>query len=1256
MPIQKIALDSVLGLNTERNDSSGINSPAWSSMSAWAVENSSSGATNPNTLLDCSNIIISRNKQAAARTSFVEVWDFTSTYGADPAFFTKGLYAIPNSTTDSIQFAWTNGTIADIANFQSSTNKEMKSTIYYIGGTSSNDFTSYEYLAPEFAWNPATFKIRSFNIARFSTSYRNIYVFSSNGVFRTTAPYLQDITSGSYNSFKRVTLPLVRSASATLTAAPSDANRWFISGRQVSIKVLLTDQLTATQLYQGKPSRELVVTNTSTSTSIQVTFSVDNTNIYVNTSGVGSGVPGSGGVAIYRTQSYLPTQAAPTFYYKCWESSLDAGTTASNVTTFTNIELTLNDTSILALAELYTDLNAESASLPGGGILSAESAAPPSARDVVAYNNFTVYGNVMCPPFATLTMTALPNLDGLDRLQVGSANVAITYVPNSTVAPLNDGVIDATTGTFAGVSNVVATGDGYNLIIRPQDPKISTTSAVAASYSVPWYAIADTVKIVTGTASTFDIQIVPKPGELFDSTKFLATGIIAIVGSKTTGNVIALFTYQSFTQVPASGWYLFTNCLAFGVPFTDTTWTTTLQTSGSFVLYYIPGTSVTALPVYAIGADANTPTKYNNEIGFSLLPTFDKYPERPFNASIVGTISSVSQKATSPSGTPVLATINFVGIYALTAGPLLNQCVRTLCDSYNLARAAEDPYAVFNDSATAPVGQIRFESIYSGYNSRSDYTTNPNYTSGTGYYDQVTACVYRATGSLSDLTVKFAEPVPRVIGTPTLANIMQQSVQTVAGLTISKYNKPEEIPIGQNLQPFIVGDPLKPIIKMVNQLNQLLVFKQNEGTYRIDLAGAGAGILPNINTFSLLDNTAWLLLPESVQVFEGTTIYFSNKAFVAISSLGQITEMSPTIATELLANYSIIYAAQNTDKVRSWIIAQQRLYCCYFPYVEQDKSSVTYVFCFSTGQWTKWSGEINDVVVSAAGQLTLVEDIFLLLEKVNDTQSLNSAELNTASKYWSVIRQADFQTPSITQVEDTVPLTSFTLNQNLATSTVEITNFNSTNVYGNLYSLLMLWKNRIIWYFSQTAGYVITQLTSADPGTSIVLKFVDNKGVALPADEQPLVTTNDSLIASVNTAIYFNKFFIATPRGSTISHFNEVQIYTQEGEQYANLYIGFNSLVNVSDIVTLNDEITDVVTTTGSYVTLITTIDSLFSPYYVFSLSQYTFRALVPLSAGRGRFIQIALKHDTPNEVFKLNTVVFIYRDLNSTKIKAHAQ
>lgn len=1242
MPIQKIALDSVLGLNTERNDSSGINSPAWSSMSAWAVENSSSGATTPNTLLDCSNIIISRNKQAAVRTAFEEKWDFTSTYGADLDFYTTGLYAIPNSTTDSLIFCWVNDTTADIGNFQSSINNQMKTSVFYIGGAVSSNFTSNENLAPDFNWNPtASFLIKSFNLARFNTSYRNIYVFSSNGVFRTTTAYLQDITVSTYNKFKRVTLPLVRAVTATLTSAPTDANRWFISGMQVNIRVLLTDQLTATQLYQGKPSRVLTVTNTAPSTSITVSFSVDNTNIFVNTTGTGA--PGSGGVAVYRTVSFLPSEAPPTLYYKCWESSLDKGTTASNVTTFSNIELTLNDSSITSLQELYTDANAEA----NGIAISAESAAPPTARDVVGFNNYTVYGNVMVPPFATLTMTALPNTDGLDKLQVGTANVAITYVPNSTTPPTNNGVIDGTTGTFIGVSN--NSSNNYNLIIRPQDPTINTSSAAAGAYSVPWYAIASKIQIVTGTGSTQDIQITPDAAELFDVSKFLPTGIIAIVAGENTGVVVALFSYQSYTQVPASGWYLFSNCLAYGVPFSDPTWTTTFPTvTMKYVMYYIPGTAVTALPVYAIGADA---TGYGTQTGYSLLPTYEKYPDRKFNQTIVGTISSVTQTGASisPAFSPVLATIYFTGIYSLLAGQLLEQCAKTLCDTYNLARGPEDPYAVFNDSATAPVGQIRFESIYSGYNSRSSYTTNPVYTSGTGYYDQVTACVNRATGSI---TVRFAEPVPSIVGTPVLANIMQQSVQTVAGITISKYNKPEEIPIGQNLQPFIIGDPLKPIIKLINQLNQLLIFKQNEGTYRIDLQSIGS-IIPYINTLSLLDNTAWLLLPESVQVFEGTTIYFSNKAFVAISSGGQITEMSPTIATELLENYAIIYNSQNTDYVRSWVITQQRLYCCYFPNVNEDKTSLTYVFNFSTGQWTKWSGEINDAAVSAAGQLSLVENIYLLSQSVGNNIDLNLAPIDVNNKYWSVIRQADFQTPSETQVEDIVGLTTFTITQNTSLSTITITNFNPTNVYGNLYKLLMLWKNRTIWYFAQSSGYVLTQLIDAQVNVSITLKFVDNLGNKVPI---PTLSANDTLTATVNTAIYFNKFFIATPRGSTICHFNEVQLYTQQGEQYSNLYIGFNSIANESDIITLLDGITKVVTTTGSYVTLIGTTDSIFLPYFPFSQSEYTFRALVPLSSGRGRFIQIALKHDTPNEVFKLNTVVYIYRDLNSTKIKAHAQ
>lgn len=1247
MPLGKISLDSILGLNTERNDSSGINSPAWSSMSAWSVENASSGATNPNTLVDCTNIIISRNKQAAARTAFSEVWDFTSTYGADEDFKVTGMYAIPNSTTDSIQFAWINGTSANIANFSTSVNQNMTGVVYIIGGVYFSN-TSDPYLLCDFSWNASTFKTKSFNLARFTSSYSNIYIFSSNGTFRTTVPYLQDITSSTYNKFKRVTLPLVKNLRAQLTTSPSDANRWFLSGKFVDIKVLATDQLTSTQVYQGKPSRILTVINTSTSTSIQITFAIDNTNIYIKT---GSNPAGLGGVAVYRTQSYSAGDAAPTKFYKVWESSMDNGVTAGSTTTFTDIELTLNDTSILQFSQLYTDLNVETGSGIGGAIISAESAAPPTAIDVAVVNNFTVYGNVMVPPFAPLTMTALPNTDGGDLLQVGSTSVAVTYTPNSTTPPSNSGVIDGTTGTFIGVSKTPNSGNGYNLVIRPQDPNINSTGASAGTFSVPWYAIASKLELVTGTGTTQNIQITPDIAEMFDISKFAATGIIAIISSKTTGNVVALFTYQSFTQVPASGWYLFSNCLAYGVPFSDPTWATTFKTiTGKYILYYLPGTAVTALPVYAIGSTA---TGYGSETGFSLLPTYDKYPDRPFNQTLVGILSSANQNtaSVSPAFSPLLGAINFTGVYSQNAGQLLNQCVKTLCDTYNTARAAEDPYAVFDDSATAPVGRIRFESIYSGYNRFSTYTANPLYTSGTGFYDQVTACVHRASGTI---VVRFAEPIPSVVGAVTLQNIMQQSVQTVAGLSISKFNKPEEIPIGQNLAPLIIGDPLKPIIKLVNQYNQLFVFKQNEGTYRIDLQGISSGILPQVTISSLLDNTAWLLLPESVQVFEGSVIYFSNKAFVTISSTGQITEMSPTIATELLENYSTIYSNSDTNKVRSWIIAQQRLYCCYFPYVNSDQTSVTYVFNFNTGQWTKWSGEINDITISASGQLTLVESIFKLEETVSDTLQLNTAPIDKDIKYWSVIRQANFQTPSSTQIEDIIPLTDFDISFDSNLSTVTLSNFNTNSVYGNLYYLLMIWKNRVIWFLSETSGFLLTSLISTDIGNSITLQFVDNKGkIAHVKDFTP--THDDFLVASVNTGIYFNKFFIATPRGSTISHFNEVQLYTQEGEDYTNLYIGFNSTADQNEFITKNDGTTFIVTSTGSYVTLNDSIDTIFEPFYPLQKSQYAFRALVPQDSGRGRFIQIALKHNTPNEVFKLNSVVFIYRDLNSTKIKAHA-
>ncbi len=1274
MPIAKIEIDSILGLTTSRNETSGINSPAWSSMSAWATENASSGATQPNTLLDCANITISRNKQAAARTAFTEVWDFTSTYGSVASFHTAGMYAIPNSGTNSIIYAWVNSTTADIGNFSNSVDQVVKSTEYIIGNTVSTDFSSHGYLLTDFSWqalsSTSEFPIKSFNLARFSTSYSNIYVFSSNGVFRTAGPYIASPTAAvnGYNTFKRVTLPVVRSLSATLTPSPSDAARWFPSGQWVDIQIVVTDQLSATQVYQGKPSRPLTVINTNVVTSILLTFSVDNTNLFT----------GSAGIGVYRTKAYAPKDPPPTDLYKCYEAALSAGTTASNVTTFTNIELTLNDTSIAQFEKLYTDINAESI-LSTTLAASAESSAPPTARDVVEYNNFTVYGNVMCPPFAALTMTALPlannpvNPAVNDQLTVGATTVSLTYTPNSTTPPADDGVIDAVTGTYKGTNSSPNSGKGYHVVIRPNDPSTQQTNT---SYSVNFYAVASIFNLTTGgSTATQDVVVTPNTTTYptFDIAQFPTTGgFIAVTQSPSLAYIVALFSYESYTQDTAAGTYTFSNCLAYGVPFSDNTWTgsssmaNSLKTAGAFPMYALFGTSVSVLDVYPIGSD---PTGYSNQKGFSLLPTYN------FVQNFVGRVTTVSQNGVSAVGngwwSPVLASIDFGGVYALQSGELLNQAAINLCDAYNLARTPEDPYAVLDTSTTAPAGRVRFESLYSGYNRNSAYANNVLYTFGKGYYDAIKAKVWSAS---TTPTVKFAEPIPSFnssTGTP--LNIMQQIVQTVAGLTVSKINKPEEIPIGQNLTPTIVGDPLKPIIKLVNQYNQLLIFKQNEGTYRTDIQPQGnALVMPVLNILTLIDNTAWLLLPESVQVFEGAVVYFSNKAFVTISSAGQVSEISPTIATELLENYETIFSNGDIDKVRSWTITQQRLYCCFFPNINDDNSSTTYVFSFNTGQWTKWTGEINDVAVSASGVMSLSENIFGFLDSVGNQNSLEAAQIDPDNKYWSVLRQANFQNPSTSQIEDVISLHDFHLdlvNENNVALTITISNFNSSSVYGNVDKILMLWKNRTIWYLSSTLGYFSTILTGAT-ATEITLQLVDNiyqQNPIVPVGFSVVGTNSpDSLITTVNTAIYFNKFFIATPRGSTISHYNEVQLYMQQGINYSNLAVGFNSTEGSSQLIYTGNNpqppttpVTPpnaaIVTTSGSFVILNSTTYDIFTPYYVLAQSQYAFRVLVPLNSARGRFLQIALLHDTPDEVFIMNSVAYIYRDLNSTKIKAHS-
>jgi hypothetical protein len=1224
MPLLKKTLDVLNGIYTNINDTAGIDTPSWSSPGAW-TSNASSGLP-PNSMVDCRNIICTRDQKVVARPPLLTSWDFTSTYGSSAGYVVTGLYALPNSTTNSLLYTWANSTTANIGNFQTNTQYNQSSVENIIGGSVSSTFTGLQNLLPDYSWNLTTFPTISFNTTRFISSNSNVYVCGSNGVFRSTETYLRDITASSYNSFKKVINPIVKQLSAQITASPSAQNRWFSAGNLVQIQIVVTEQLSQSQIYQGKPSRLLTVNNIGTLSSIQLSFSVDNTNLFLN----------GAGVTVYRTIQYSPSSAAPTNYYACYEASLSSGTTVGNTTTFTNIELTLNDSSITAFQEIYTSLNRESAQSPISGVtLSAESSTAPVAQDVAVYKGYTAYGNIMTVPFTTLTYTNLPTNDGLDQLQVGATTISLPVISNSTTPPANTGVIDLTTGSYEGINSSPNSGNGYTLVLRPQNPSASSS---AAQYCVPYYATASTIVKAGGTGTTWNLNITPSSTAPFDITTFPTTGIVAVVtGASATGAIMALFSYQSYTQITASGYYTFNDCVAYGIPFSDTNYTT-LASAGTFFMFPLSGSSVSALPVYAIGSNA---TGYGGVVGFSLIPTYEEFPTRPFNSTIIGTVTNIGS---SGAGGFITGAISFNGVYAQTSAQLLDSTTRATVDLYNSSKLNEDPYFIYDTSATAPVGRIRIESLYAGYSRLSPYS-NSSSTSGTGYYDEIKARVFRASGTPQ---ATFSEPI-----TATYTNIMQQSVQVAAGLSFSKYNKPEEIAVDQIFTPQIVGDPLKPIIKMVSLYDRLLIFKQDEGTFRIDVEGAGSGILPVVSSNLQVDNTTWLLLPESVQVLEGQVIYFSTLGFTSLSPSITISNIGTSIATETLQNFAIIKNNGGINKVRSFVIPQQRLYGCTFPNVNPDNTSRTYVFNAANGNWTNWDGEYEQITVSARGQMSVTTPIYNPASTIVTESDIDTTSLNLNSINWTVLRQADFEAPQSNQIEDVMPLTGMTITESIPSSAITISGFTSSGVYKNLYNNLLLFKNRDIWYQFANGGVYKTQLTNTVVGTSITLTFVDAYGnslISIPYTP----STSDSIITAVNSEILLNKYYTSTPRGTTLSHFNEVHLYGEEGLQLSNFNIGFKS----SDV--LNTEIIDlngdfVLSLAGDYLTTVnSTPESQFSPYFVLNIDSYPFRFLVPRTAARGRYLQMALLHNTPNEVFSINSLAYMYRDTGSIKIKTH--
>lgn len=1082
----------------------------------------------PNSVKDCRNVVFSRDGFAVSRHGHPPIYSEVSL----GSFSTKDMRALVyvNGSESSFVIPFVTGTAGNAAFFNGTTI------------TSYSAISGSAHMAGEFAWGS---QYQTFTLPRRLAAKNRLYFTASNGLFRST-----DTT---YSSYTKAVLPLVKSLTATTVAPALDDQRWFQAGFRCKVVALIAKKVDENIYVEGKPSRVVEVTNTLNPRAISLTLTFDSTSFNGDSTDV---------IKIYRTLQYPATQTPEVSFYQCYPD-MSLGSVASPVT----VTLTLNDDAVSGQEEIYTSQNRD-------GLVNRNSA-PPTCRDALTFKNYGVYANVYRQPYGRLQMTALPSASS-QTVTIEGISVAVPQLANSTTAPpsgaLTTGIIDTVNGSYTG------TATGYYTCIRPFAP--NATSA-ADSYSVPYYAVSAVSVTVGAAGSTVrTIKITPSTSiPLFDVQRFTEPGIAAYVD--TSGFVRGIFSYQGVEQIPNGAFIQFTECTAFGVPFGAGPYDATAD----YFLYFLPGTSVTALPVYAIGAIATFGTP-----GFSLLPTYEKYPTRPGNQIPVGIVTNLSNDGVGH----VLADIQFLGIYARSAGQLLDDTVKQVIDNYNAARTADLPYAEYLNEEPAT---IYFEGVFSGYNFNRAATNK--------YYDSINASCSASAGSFQ----------PALTTTPT--NISFDDCVVRNGLEISKANRPEAIPNQYLVTPIRVGADDWGILRVASNNDSVFVLKDKEGIYRLNISDGGS--LPQIDSNILMDNTTYLIAPESVQEINESVYFLSQKGFIRLRT-SAIDPISQKIESEIRELSSRV----DLTKVRSFRNELRRLYGCYFPGVNADGTGVTYVYDTYTSKWSKWALPFDSAYGLTSGKLTTITTDYNLVGNPETTAQVSTAALGT--KYWQYLRQ-DVQSAGLNtdadQYDELIPLTGATGTNvgggiGAVGNTVTFIRTASPETYPceKLSNITSRLKNKDLWYKIGSATYRVT-LTAVNYTTgSITLKFTDFVGTA-PAG---LDTTNQ-IVCGVSASVTFNAF-LGSGTG-TLKHFSEFQINTDNSPTFIGVSFRVDTQTGLNTSTTFN----------------------------TMAVNRTVWRTYIPLSSSRGRFLIRSISHSTPFQNFRYTGQTLVYRESPSTRV-----
>lgn len=901
----------------------------------------SSVTVGPTYLIDCSNIVFSREDWLESRHGH-QVRYFYSDYANNPtnaAISSIALYETPFRRYTTTVGSYTNlvrcvGLMVDDtvtpphkitlgqANISELPTQAINFSVYTGGSFGQTPLISYGY-TPNTLVNkyPVGFKFKN-----------NYYWLTNTGLYWPSRGF-SDLTA---NPATKVQTPELTAIAASCTTSATVDENFLIPGYKIGIAVVTILDVGDLNSTSTVSTKERFIESAPIFGVLDETFinvnsnpsnflTVDVTTRVKMTSSVVTPLPfvaaGRVKLRVYRTRqipvygtafqengtlSYAANPLPVEYYQAGPDIEVIPGTT-----TYTT-RLTTNDDGIISLPELYTNPNIE-------GLQNANTFVR-GAKNVTEYKNYHIYSNFNDPGIKTLTLTG----------QTGTASFALYYRKSNEVYQDTNSrrLRDAsfTRPTNSTTPPIVSVSQTF---ISPGRTDLTYTGFSSAATRFLIYpndlrgGVKPYAKITNIAASGAGVTVTGVAGQ-FDLTKFTAPGIAAHVFQN--GEIRNMFYYKSVSKTAADT-YVFNEATFAG---------SLLAVFGpNDYLYFIPGESMASLPVYAISGnpiDANV----NNFATVSLLPG-QGCPSTP-----IGLVSSSSSTGTYPwarTADGLVSQIFYLGVLKRSPAELLDRAIITLISDLN----DDDTSNRFTIRKSPEIGQF--------------YVT-PNDQS----FEFVTfTCTSPAT-FLPALPTTFSSTATDYIESKNFKNTLQ----------ISKLNTPEVVAESMFFSPIEVGDRNEAIQATVANTDNLFILKENT-IWRLSISGQSS--IPEIDSITLFDPTTGCAAGRSAQAVNEEIIWLSPKGFVSIS--GNNSEfIGRDIEQETRTALSLCQGAGLTDRIVAFGNRSKRLYGCFIPTGDNPLTGVTYVFDCYLRKWSKWDLPFEFAEVDSTGKLYSIQSFW----------------------------------------------------------------------------------------------------------------------------------------------------------------------------------------------------------------------------------------------------------------------------------------